>query len=222
MALRTDYVDTTPSAQEHPEAHNDVNAVVNVLEPRVTALEPRVTALETSVGGKIGPPGRWVWTWWPGVTFNSQSTVVGEMRCVRFQADQAFDALAVQQTTTPAGSSVKVGVYATNAQGYPTTLAASITLDTTTGGSFPPKQGTFTAVPAGLYWLAFLPLGAAPNMACSTATSALFVTQNTTPNISSAGGSWTVPGQANLPTPFPVASVSGGALQVPVAQMRLA
>ena len=53
MTLRTDYANSTPLDDEHPDAHNDTNVAINALDSRIAALE---TAGTTVLNG-AGPPG---------------------------------------------------------------------------------------------------------------------------------------------------------------------
>ena len=50
MTLRTDYTNSTPLDDEHPDAHNDTNSAVNALDARIAALETAGTTIHNGAG----------------------------------------------------------------------------------------------------------------------------------------------------------------------------
>lgn len=217
MALRTDYANTTDATDTHPAAHNDANAAINALETRLAALEKL----------RRGPSGWWIYPWDPNMVATTATHAGRHWRGARGAMVQAFDALAFEVTTAAAaGTTAKVAIYNTDANGLPTSLAfGSAAIDVTTTGI---KTVTFTALPAGVYWLGVI------------------VSADTVLRyINTAGASWVSPSSAAattlasanfgwqlfvsafatngiLPDPFPAPSANTVTSTSPVMHLRIA
>jgi hypothetical protein len=73
---------------------------------------------------------------------------------VAVSAPITIDALQVIVDTVEAASTLRVGVYASNADGYPVTLLGSVSVPGTAAGNITGVFGTPLVLPAGYYWLA--------------------------------------------------------------------
>ena len=186
-------------------------------------LAARVAALEKR--GNIAPVGQYVYAYGLGGPYVTNTlTLPTQPFFVRFRADQAFDALAIDVVTAVASSTFVAGIYATDANGFPTTLLQQATLS---GATIAPKTVSFTALPAGLYWYAVNAVVGAPILRGTSGANPLYI------NI--YGGAlnqyamtshacWSGTGITGLPDPFPAnkAGIDGAPGSAPVAMIRVA
>jgi hypothetical protein len=206
MALRTDYTNETELTDEHPSAHNDTNAAVNAL---LAAVPPRT---------RFGPPGRWVWSWAVGPVGTSPQAPT-RMQLVRITMPQAFDAAVIQVTAAVAASTVKLGFYNADAQGLPTTLARTGSVDSSTVGL---KQFTFpSALTAGLYWYAFLPSHGITVVTMAAPTPDFLSASDACPTLTTPWIGWYKDGPTALPDPVGTGYGDYGS-PAPMAMLRLA
>lgn len=158
----SDQTQTAIGGRTHSQMHRDINDCIEAIEAELgtdpagafSTVKARLDAMVYTMSPKVNG---WVTaddirTF---VTGSNQGRVSGDGPAlgVRIYKAMTVDALACIVDTLEAASTIRLGLYSSDSDGYPTTLLGSVSVPGTSTGQQSNTFGSPIALTPGLYWL---------------------------------------------------------------------